>query len=37
MVGSNKTDPTIGAVDIPHEGPEECKYFLVLQSLYFQS
>mmetsp|Transcript_19576 Transcript_19576/g.30163 ORF Transcript_19576/g.30163 Transcript_19576/m.30163 type:complete len:932 (+) Transcript_19576:234-3029(+) len=23
MVGSNKTDPTIGAVNIPHEGPEE--------------
>jgi glycoprotein-N-acetylgalactosamine 3-beta-galactosyltransferase len=23
MVGSNKTDVSIGAVDIPHEGPEE--------------
>jgi glycoprotein-N-acetylgalactosamine 3-beta-galactosyltransferase len=23
MVASNKTDPSIGAVDIPHEGPEE--------------
>lgn len=23
MVGSNKTDASIGAVDIPHEGPEE--------------
>jgi hypothetical protein len=25
MVGSNKTDPSIGAVNIVHEGPEECK------------
>jgi hypothetical protein len=28
MVGSTKTDPSIGAVNIPHEGPEECEYFL---------
>lgn len=25
MVGSTKTDPSIGAVEIPHEGKEECK------------
>ena len=23
MVGSNKTDISLGTVDIPHEGPEE--------------
>ena len=26
MVGSTKTDKSIGAVKIPHEGQEECKY-----------
>jgi hypothetical protein len=25
MVGSTKTDKSLGAVEIPHEGPEECK------------
>jgi hypothetical protein len=25
MVGSTKTDPSLGAVEIPHEGDEECK------------
>ena len=25
MVASNKTEVSIGAVNIPHEGPEECK------------
>ncbi|KAL3917680.1 MAG: hypothetical protein SGILL_004598, partial [Bacillariaceae sp.] len=28
MVGSNKTDPSIGTVNIVHEGPEECKFFV---------
>lgn len=28
MVGSNKTDRALGTVDIPHEGPEECKFGL---------
>lgn len=26
MVGSNKTDPSLGTVNIIHEGPEECTF-----------
>jgi hypothetical protein len=29
MVGSTKTDPSIGAVEIPHEGKEECKFISI--------
>jgi hypothetical protein len=30
MVGSNKTDPSLGTVNILHEGPEECKFLTLL-------
>jgi hypothetical protein len=43
-VGSTKTDRSLGTVEIPHEGPEECKfgvrngslqnYLIVMYSLF---
>ena len=32
MVGSNKTDPALGTVNIVHEGPEECKLQWIVRS-----